>query len=82
MTKARQPTTAFRNKVSVGQSYIYGWNRDGDCFGRKGEICEVEAIGAKNSVRVRFSDGARAITSANALRDCSTVSGSDQLSLF
>lgn len=37
---------------------------------RKGEVCEVVARGAMNSIKVRFADGYQVITSRYAVRKC------------
>jgi len=66
------------SRLTVDATYVYHWNR----MGRKGETCVLEVIGGKNSVRVRFMDGVRTITSANALRDLQSVCRSTQPDLF
>jgi hypothetical protein len=80
MSNSRQHASSYSQvrRLKCGESYTYGWNR----MGRKGETCVLEVIGAKNSVRILFRDGYRAITSANALRNLLCVAGSDQPSLF
>lgn len=44
--------------------HVFYWNR----CGRKGQLCEVFARGALNSIGVRFADGWMMITSRRAVR--------------
>lgn len=67
MSSSRPHASSYsppRHSLVIGQRYTYGWYR----MGRKGQACVLEIVGAKNSVRIRFADGERAITSAAALK--------------
>jgi hypothetical protein len=51
--------------LTVGQRYVYGWDR----MGRKGQVCALRIIARRmGSVMVEFEDGHAAVTSWRALK--------------
>jgi hypothetical protein len=55
----------WRVSLTVGQRYVYGWDR----MGRKGQVCTLRIIARRmGSVMVEFEDGHAAVTSCRALK--------------